>query len=357
MVEPFPIVLRQIMSLPPFRNFSTNLTNEANSESDLLSLNSIMGVFFLIFYISVSLTSFVGNSLVLLICCRSLRRKQRSDSTREHFFSLYIANLAFSDLVFTMLTFFDALYAMQGEWKTGNFTCKIQGFLVETCYTVSILTLVAISRERVTTVSRAEVNSRVQKGKERKIVTMILWIVSILACTPLLYAYSTFFDVKDGVWQCRNKTWGNTGRQVYYSIAALPLFIFPLIFMTYTHLRINKVLKSQVAPSEHMLKAIRSRQRKASRMLGMVTLLFFVLWSPFILLRTLRYFSWYKGLNLWKLSQLLVIASSATNPFVYCFYSTQFRGYFKTVLTCRCTRFVAGTTTEGTTTISNSVVN
>lgn len=323
----------------------------------MLSLNSTMGVFFLIFYVSVSLISLVGNSLVLLICYKSLRRKQRSGSTREHFFSLYIANLAFSDLVFTILTFFDALYAMQGEWRTGNFTCKVQGFLVETCYTASILTLVAISRERVTTVSTTEVNSRAQKGKERKIVTIILWTVSIFVCSPLLYAYSTFFNVKDGIWQCRNMTWGDTGRQVYYSIAALPLFIFPLFFMIYTHVRINKVLKSQVAPSEHMLQAIRSRQRKASRMLGMVTLLFFALWSPFILLRTLRYFSWYKGLNLWKLSQLLVIASSATNPFVYCFYSTQFRSYFKTFLTCRCRRFVSGATSDGTTTISNSVVN
>jgi len=309
----------------------------------------------MIFYLSVFLTSTVGNSLVLLVCYRSLKKQRKEETSREHFFNLYIANLGISDLLFTLLTIFDALYAINNQWTTGNFTCKIQGFLVENCYTASILTLVAISHERARTVSSVQVNDRLHMVRRRKIRVTAIWIGSFIVCSPLLYAYSTYFDEKENQWQCYNLNWGNTAREVYYTIAIIPLFFVPLGFMIYTHIRIYTVLKSQVAPSEYMQKVLQRRQKKASRMLGMVTLMFFILWSPFIVFRSLRDFNWYTNLVPWKLSQLLTIASSAANPFVYCFYSTQFRSYLKTVVACKCAKFVTGFNGDGTTTLENSI--
>lgn len=337
-----------------YKNITVNSTTEPTT-SEKLSLNTVTGVLFMIFYISVFVASTVGNSLVLLVCYRSLRRQRKEETSREHFFNFYIANLAISDLLFTLLTIFDALYAINNQWSTGDFTCRTQGFLVENCYTASILTLVAISRERARTVSSVQVNDRSYMVKRRKIIVKAIWISSSIVCSPLLYAYTNYFDEREKLWKCHNLNWGHTARKVYYTIAIIPLFFVPLGFMMFTHIRIHKVLKSQVAPTESMQKVLQKRQKKASRMLGMVTLMFFILWSPFIVFRSLRYFNWYTNLELWKLSQLLTIASSATNPFVYCFYSTQFRSYLKTVVTCRCANFVTGFNGDGTTTLENSI--
>lgn len=337
-----------------YKNITAN-SSTAPPTGEKLSLNTVMGVLFMVFYISVFMASMVGNSLVLLVCYRSLKKQRHEETSREHFFNLYIANLAISDLLFTILTIFDALYAINNEWTSGNFTCRTQGFLVENCYTASILTLVAISRERVTTVTRVELNDRQYMTKQRKIAVTIIWICAFFVCSPLLYAYSTYFDTREMTYKCHNLYWGETARRVYYSIVVIPLFFIPLSFMIFTHVRIHKVLKSQVAPSEHMQKVLQRRRKKASRMLGMVTLMFFILWSPFIIFRSLRYFNWYTNLEPWKLSQLLTIASSASNPFIYCFYSTQFRNYLKTVIACRCTKFITGFNGDGTTTLDNSI--
>ncbi|XP_032241863.1 QRFP-like peptide receptor [Nematostella vectensis] len=315
---------------------STRNISDPKETLDRLTLNSVTGVLFMIFYVTVFLLSLVGNSLVLLVCYKSLRGRRGFESVKGPFFNQYIANLAVSDLLFTILTLFDAMYTINGEWMTGIITCKTQGFLLETCYTASILTLIAISRERVTAIASLEMSSRVQRGKERRVNITIVWLLAIVICSPLLFAY-TLYDDNNGFIKCRNMNWGDTGRRVYYSLTAVLLFLFPLFLMAWSHVKINRVLKSQVAPSEHMLKAIRTRQKKASRILLMVIMVFFLFWSPFIVMRTLRYFRWYNAIGPWKFVQLVVIASSATNPFVYCFYSVQFRRLFKTFVTCRCT--------------------
>ena len=60
----------------------------------------------------------------------------------------YISSLAAADLLFAILSTVDVSYFFLEDWPRGNGLCKIQGTLIEICYTASILTLVAISREK-----------------------------------------------------------------------------------------------------------------------------------------------------------------------------------------------------------------
>lgn len=324
---------------------NTNVTLEPNATvgNEIpkgISLNSFMGIFIMCFYIVVYSTSTVGNMVVLCICAKNGRKNAAFQPTRTGFFNLYIANLAVADLLFTQLTIFDAVYAILDEWTMGATLCKVQGFLVELCYSASILTLIAISRERLKSMSDLQMKSRIQRIKERKSRSIIVWVVAILLCSPLLYAYN-LTEETSSIIRCNNDAWSHVGRRIYYSITTVILFIIPLMIMIWTQLKIKRVFKSQVAPTQQIAISMRARQKKASRMLFVVTIVFFAFWSPFIFIRTLRYFSWYEGFIIWKLSQLSTIASAAANPFIYSFYSTHFRVYIKRFVTCKCGLMVA----------------
>ena len=299
-----------------------------------------MGIFIMCFYIVVYSTSTVGNLVVLCICAKNRRKNAAFQPTRTGFFNLYIANLAIADVLFTQLTIFDVVYAILDEWTMGAMLCKVQGFLVELCYSASILTLIAISRERLKSMSDLQMKSRLQRIKERKSRSLIVWIVAIVLCSPLLYAYNLNVETS-GIVRCYNDAWSHVGRRIYYSIAAVILFIVPLVIMIWTQHKIKRVFKSQVAPTEQIAISMRACQKKASRMLFVVTIVFFAFWSPFIFIRTLRYFSWYEGFIIWKLSQLSTIASAGANPFIYSFYSTHFRVYIKRFITCKCAGLMA----------------
>lgn len=188
--------------------------------------------------------------------------------------------------------------------------------------------------------SDLQMKSRIQRIKERKSRSIIVWVVAILLCSPLLYAYN-LTEETSSIIRCNNDAWSHVGRRIYYSITTVILFIIPLMIMIWTQLKIKLVFKSQVAPTQQIAISMRARQKKASRMLFVVTIVFFAFWSPFIFIRTLRYFSWYEGFIIWKLSQLSTIASAAANPFIYSFYSTHFRVYIKRFVTCKCGLMVA----------------
>ena len=323
------------------RNYTT-----PNTGSDgRLSFNSFMGIFFMCFYIVVYTTSTIGNFVVLYICYKNGRSQPSFQSARTAFFNVYVASLAIADLVFTQLTVFDVMYAILGEWVFGSVMCKFQGFLIEMFYSASILTLTGISRERLKSLSDLRMKSRIQRNKERKRFALIFWIMTLILCSPLLYAYG-IKTTSAGIMQCRNSKWLNVARRIYYSLTATVLFFLPLVIMIWTHAKINQVFRLQVAPNQQMEVSIRARQRKVSRTLGVVTVAFFLLWSPFILIRTLRYFNWYEGEFVWKLSQLLTIASAAANSFIYSFYSEHFRVVLKRAVTCRCNLIAVGETGE-----------
>ena len=330
-------------------NSSASVENGA--ESNGISIHSFMGIFILCFYIIVYSASSVGNFVVLYICSRNGRPTAAFQPTRTGFFNRYIANLAIADLLFTQLTVFDAVSAAVNKWIMGAVMCKLQGFLIELCYSASILTLITISRERLKSLSDLEMKLRIQRVKKKKFRSVIVWVVAGFLCSPLLYAYSVENTPESGISpQCNNIAWSHTGRQIYYSLTAAILFIFPLIIMIWTQLKIKRVFKSHVVPNQQIAAMTRARQKKASRILGAVTLAFFALWSPFIFTRTLRYFSWYEGEIIWKISQLLTIASAAANPFIYSFYSQHFRVFIKRFVTCRCYVLAAsGETVESST--------
>lgn len=289
------------------------------------------------YYVIIFLMATFGNFFALLTCYKNFKITSTILLT-------YIASLAIADLLFTLLTPADLAAFLASSWISGEFICRFQSFLIETSYTASVLTLAMISRERLVAVT-TPLLARSQRIKQRKLIPIAIWLIAIVSCCPLLYAYIIVRD-KDSVNQCVNIGWGDQGRQIYYSIQGVLLFLFPLMYMVYSHYRIFRVLKKHGVMRKRMsLKpGNQMNQRKITKMLAIVTCIFVACYFPFALVRALKYFYIFDHDMLWRLVQLMIFTQAAVNPVVYCFYSKQFRTVFKELMWCRWhkVRFVEG---------------
>ena len=299
-----------------------NTTSKPSEMEDEYPLALIIG--YVILYVTFFSVAFFGNIMALLTCYKKYHSSQS-------ILLCYISSLAFADLLFAILSTFDTSYFCLGDWPGGNAMCKIQGCLIEISYSASILTLVAISYERIRSVTSTTL-ARNRGVEHRTIVVKLLWLVSVATCAPLFYGYAT--KEEKGKQLCLNTNWGDGGRQTYYILQAILIFICPLMFMVWAHTKILRVLKAHIKNSSG-IGSVGSKQHKVTKMLAVVTLVFFCCWSPFIMVRALRYFYVYEGNELWKLTQLIIFGNSAANPILYCFYSGQFRRSFKDIIVCK----------------------
>ena len=211
---------------------------------------------------------------------------------------------------------------------------------MEVFYTVSILSLTAVAVERYLSICH------LSKGKRSVSSCLkwigLIWFVSILICSPLFYGYSTSYvavvtspkvaDVAsdDAVNMtqtttliCTNNYWSPGSGIAFYSIHTSLIYLLPLLVMFVTHTKItlelrkrrkqlnvcNKlnIIHAQMAgaperrlkDSNRFSRAIfdlqtmklvkqRARNIKIIKLLVVLTTLFFILWTPFIVTRILR---------------------------------------------------------------------
>ena len=247
-------------------------------------------VYFLIF-----LSSIVGNSFVLWLCYK-LKRQRESSLT------CYIANLAIADVAFTVLTIFDLMWT----WVGGEISCKLQSFVIEACYSTSILTLVLISFERLkAVVDPLRVRLITRENMLRKLIAVRS--VGAVVASPLIYAYQTQTD-DTGTISCTNIVFGDLARQTYYTIHAFCFFLVPLVYMIVVQKRIFLSLRSSVASNtSNTIASMRyKRHYKVAKVLAALTIAFVICWSPFMVTRTLLYFHFTNGGYVWRASQLLI---------------------------------------------------
>ena len=232
-------------------------------------------VYFLIF-----LSSIVGNSFVLWLCYK-LKRQRESSLT------CCIANFAMADVKFTLLTIFD-LILFVWTWVGGEIFCKLLSFVIEACYSTSILTLVLISFERLkAVVDPFRVRLITRENILRKLIAV--WSVSAVVASPLLYAYQTQTD-DTGTVSCTNIMFGDIARQIYYTIHAFYFFLVPLVYMIVVQKRVFLSLRSSVASntSNTISASMRyKRHYKVAKVLAALTIAFVICWSPFMVTRTM----------------------------------------------------------------------
>ena len=276
-------------------------------------------VYFLIF-----LSSIVGNSFVLWLCYK-LKRQRESSLT------CCIANLAIADVTFTVLTIF-VLILFLWTWVGGEIFCKLVSFVIEACYSTSILTLVLISFERLkAVVDPLSVRLITKENMLRKLIAV--WSVSAVVASPLLYAYQTQTD-DTGTVSCTNIMFGDMARQIYYTIHAFCFFFVPLVYMIVVQKRVFLSLRSSVA--SNTINTISASMRykrhyKVAKVLAALTIAFVICWSPFMVTRTMLYFHLTNGGYVWRASQLLILLNTVLDPILYGVYGEAMRQYARSL--------------------------
>lgn len=100
----------------------TLVSGHNKTACDVFVYQDIAVVLFPIFYAAVFLISLCGNSLVLYVICQ---KKQKSNST-----SIYLANLALSDTLFTLaLPGRITYYIRHFDWPFGDLLCRLTALL------------------------------------------------------------------------------------------------------------------------------------------------------------------------------------------------------------------------------------
>ncbi|XP_022789386.1 C-X-C chemokine receptor type 1-like [Stylophora pistillata] len=292
-------------------------------------LHSIIVPFGVTFYSIVFLLSVMGNSFVLSVCYRSIKRNVCS-------LKWFIASLALADLTFVFLSILD-LISYLWTWIGGQISCKLQSFFIEAIYTVSITTLCIISYERLKAVvvplHTIAINPSCIYGK-----LIASWIISMVVASPLLYAYQIQPD-KNGKVSCTNNKFGDLGRQVYYGFHTIFFFLVPLSYMIYVQCKIfiSLRLSTKVFPIRNTLTTARSKRHlKAAKRLLALTTAFAACWSPFICVRGLIYIHLADDGYIWKASQLLIFLNTVLDPILYGIYGERenFKAIFKPVIPC-----------------------
>ena len=276
---------------------------------------------FITIYFLIFLSAVVGNSFVLSLCYRKLKRQ--ASSLKMH---MFIANLAVADLTFIVWTILDFI---EFEWIGGQATCKLEGFIIEVCYTASILTQVRISYERRKTVVEP-LNARIvsQQGAHRKVIA--IWVISLITGFPLLFVYGAEQDDSDAM-SCDNMALGDLGRQIYYSFQGVFFFLLPLTYMVYAQITIFRTLRFQGRAANSK----RGMHRKVAKTLAALTFAFVICWSPFIAVRTLKYFGHFPGKGyVWRTSQALLLLNTAVDPILYGIYGENLRPFLGRFFKC-----------------------
>ena len=180
----------------------------------------------------------------------------------------------------------------------------------------------------------------------------MIWIVSILLCSPLFH----LFDVsrnRNGKLTCRNSGWSNRKRLIYYIVFTICSYLLPLLIMMVAHIKLSLLIKRSVEPSinvdrheelsvhtreyqENIMKARMIRNRKAIQMLVIIVGLFFILWTPLVVLRMVKYSGVEISNKIWTVSKGIALISTCANFVVYMSMNKNLRETVKSFF--RCTR-------------------
>ena len=285
-------------------------------------------IFLLVLYVPLVVISIVGNILIVLSV--NVFKEMRKP------FNVFHGNLAFADLSFAIATIFDAIHFVSGIMVYSEFTCTLSGLIIESSYTVSVLTLTVMSKDRYDVVTKPFKNRRTMK---QNIVKMVfVWIISLATCSATLYSYRV--GIEDRKEKCLNRF---TSKQnlINYSVQSVICYFIPMIIMVLCHLKLTKVLteKHKNIISEHLTDNIRLKEHKKIKsvvqLVLILTITFFIFWSPFIFIRIIHHSGVYIDPTLDKFSHFWVFCSTTNNFIIYALKRKDFRDSFKKLLLCK----------------------
>ena len=292
-----------------------------------------------IIYFLLFVAAFVGNAFIAIIVYKT--RQMRTTT------NYLIVNTSASDAVFAVVTMplmIKFIYAGENLLVSGflaQVICKLVSFLQSSTVSTSTLSLTLIAFDRFFAIM-TPLKTIITKRLARLLIG-IIWFVSFILNSPILYANTVLTDSKTNIVYC-SEIWEplfNTKRaSKAYTVYLFVLFyLLPIATMTLLYSMIVYELWRGNKAMEHRNKVSYKRFQQANKkvlfMFVTVVVLFALFWLP----NYIYQFNFYFGRDACAVPHFVIFvgyvfahATSAINPFIYCIFSENYRKGFSRIL-------------------------
>ncbi|NXK96003.1 FFAR4 protein, partial [Formicarius rufipectus] len=300
---------------------------------------------------SIFLLSLAGNIWGI---CLLVRRQRRLCAA-----NCLVLNLFCADLLFITAIPFITVVRWTESWVLGDVVCHMLFYVVGLSGAVIILSLSAVSLERVVSIARLR-HAALRRRKVLAAALLFIWGFAALVTLPLC-CFFTVVRLPAAAGQdiqiC-TLDWPSTAGEIAWDVTfAVVFFLIPGLVIVINYSKILQITKASrrslnagLAYSENHQIRVSQQDYKLFRALLLLMISFFIMWSPIIVIIFLILVQNFKDLNIlpsvffWIV--LFTFANSAVNPILY--NVAHFRRKCQEILLC-CTgnpeRHRAGTET------------
>ena len=283
-----------------------------------------------------SICSFTGNLLVILTVYRN---KNLRTST-----NYFIVSMSVSDILFPLMILLrDYLLVVDRNHLflpklVGEVICRLMSFMCEVSYSVSMLTLVAITVYRFSAVV-FPIRARVQNKKKRLLVLLLTWVISVVMFSPGLV--NSMYRIQDKT--CILALYTEQSRIWFLALRILLLFLPLLIMLVLYPLIIIRLRQHNVPGNVNSLQAVIRRKKRNFRLTIMfivITVAFLLSWVPYsmswVILVTFVSLDWCALYFVLDITQFNVLVFVAFYPVIYFIFCSSFRQGFKNIFLSFC---------------------
>ncbi|CAJ1076719.1 somatostatin receptor type 5-like [Xyrichtys novacula] len=275
-------------------------------------------------YTIVFITGLMGNTLAIYVVVRYAKMKTVTN--------MYILNLALADELYILGIPFLGTNSVLSYWPYGDFFCKVCMTADAMSQFASTFCLTVMSIDRYLAVVHPIRSMKWRKPQVAKVFNGMVWVVSFLVVLPV----TVYSHVQEELNTC-NITWPDP--KELWSIAfilytSILSFFGPLVVICICYLLI--VIKVRSTSVRVGLTTRRKSERKVTRMVVIIVLVFVLCWLPFFttnivnLIHIIPENKTNKAIFFFLV--ILTYVNSCANPILYGFLSDNFKQSFQKVL-------------------------
>ncbi|XP_014463287.2 free fatty acid receptor 4 [Alligator mississippiensis] len=325
--------------------FFSEVKGEAHVALSALESAVLGGVF---------VAALLGNARAIALLVRRRRRRRSLRAASGLVLNLFCADLLFISAIPAVLA-----VRWTEAWLLGDAVCHLLFYVMSLSGSVTILSLAAVSLERVVCIVRLR-RSSWGRGRLLPAALLLIWGAAALATLPLCLFFTVVRQPVGGKEiQVCTLVWPSVAGEISWDITfSIIIFVIPGLIIVISYSKILQITKASrrrlnagLAYSEHHQIQVSQQDYKLFRTLFVLMISFFIMWSPIIITILLILVQNFKqDLNIlptfffWIM--VFTFANSAVNPILY--NVTHFRHEWYRVFFCCATsseRTAAGTDT------------
>lgn len=248
---------------------------------------------------------------------------------------VFIANLALSDLLFTVTIPFIIATRITVHWALGSVLCKMLSFIQFVSASASILTMMMISIDRYIVICKQSCSRPIGikfTPMVSGVVVVIVWFVALSFSSPVAVGLTErHIDYLDKTYVFCAILWpeGFSGGWFLVAMGAF-LFVLPVTVISIMYLQI--LLFVRKTSQKFALQPIHQStqvQLKLVKMFVTVLVLFVVMWLPFFIVSFLILYTELVTSTHFTTTIIMAHLSPCINPVLYGYFNESYRQGFR----------------------------